>query len=269
MTYTVYIDEVFAVNTVMDILVLAAAGRLLGYKSGRLRLLAAAALGGLWSCVSIFLSWNALFGALITYLGVSGFMARIAYPIKRPGEMLRAVGCIYLASVILAGVMLAIRETPALGGAMDAGPPLLFWVFMAAGGAAGLFGFSQAAVRALRARLRRRDICRVILRKGEASEAVSGLIDTGNRLIDPATGCLVHVAEAEVMEKLCPRVQGVIFVPYQSVGGKGMLPAVFIDEMEVRQGEEIWRAIHPLIAVSRQPLSSGGEYQMLIQKCDK
>ena len=29
MTYTVYIDEVFAVNTVMDILVLAAAGRLL------------------------------------------------------------------------------------------------------------------------------------------------------------------------------------------------------------------------------------------------
>ena len=46
MTYTVYIDQVFAVNVLMDLLVLAAAGRLLGYRTRRIRLLAGALLGG-------------------------------------------------------------------------------------------------------------------------------------------------------------------------------------------------------------------------------
>ena len=45
MTYTVYIDQVFAVNVLMDLLVLAAAGRLLGYRTRRIRLLAGAPAG--------------------------------------------------------------------------------------------------------------------------------------------------------------------------------------------------------------------------------
>ena len=39
-----------------------------------------------------------------------------------------------------------------------------------------------------------------------------------------------------LMKQLCPTVKGVVYVPYQSVGTtSGILPAVFIDRMEIEQ----------------------------------
>ena len=127
-------------------------------------------------------------------------------------------------------------------------------------------GFSGEIRRMVRDMARRRDMCRVVLQFGDRREEVSGLIDTGNRLREPVSGCPVHVAEAELMERLCPAVQGVIFIPYRSVGGQGMLPAVFIDAMEVRQEKESWHIARPLIAVTKRSLSPEGEYHILIQK---
>lgn len=271
MTYTVYIDAVFAVNTVMDLLVLAAAGRILGYRARKIRLAAGALAGGIWSCLALFWQGSALVMALITYGGMGTLMAVIAFPVKGARETARAVGCIYMVSVVLAGVMLALeRLAPgvfsAAQGMEDGMLSLLLWIFLAAGGAFGVFGFSGEMRRMVRDMARRRDMCRVVLQFGDRREEVSGLIDTGNRLREPVSGCPVHVAEAELMERLCPAVQGVIFIPYRSVGGQGMLPAVFIDAMEVRQEKESWHIARPLIAVTKRSLSPEGEYHILIQK---
>ena len=94
MTYTVYIDAVFAVNTVMDLLVLAAAGRILGYRARKIRLAAGALAGGIWSCLALFWQGSALVMALITYGGMGTLMAVIAFPVKGARETARAVGCI-------------------------------------------------------------------------------------------------------------------------------------------------------------------------------
>ena len=51
MVYTVYIDVVFAVNTIMDVMVLAILNRVLSYRTTKRRLLAGAVIGGIWSCV--------------------------------------------------------------------------------------------------------------------------------------------------------------------------------------------------------------------------
>ena len=46
MVYTVYIDVVFAVNTIMDVMVLAILNRVLSYRTTKRRLLAGAVIGG-------------------------------------------------------------------------------------------------------------------------------------------------------------------------------------------------------------------------------
>ena len=49
MVYTVYIDVVFAVNTIMDMVVLAILNRVLSYRTTKSRLFAGAVIGGIWS----------------------------------------------------------------------------------------------------------------------------------------------------------------------------------------------------------------------------
>ena len=51
MVYTVYIDVVFAVNTIMDMMVLTILNRVLLYRTTKRRILTGAVIGGIWSCV--------------------------------------------------------------------------------------------------------------------------------------------------------------------------------------------------------------------------
>ena len=48
MVYTVYIDVVFAVNTIMDMMVLTILNRVLLYRTTKRRILAGAVIGGIW-----------------------------------------------------------------------------------------------------------------------------------------------------------------------------------------------------------------------------
>ncbi len=59
-------------------------------------------------------------------------------------------------------------------------------------------------------------------------------------------------------------------MPYQSVGTQnGVLPAVFLDRMEIEQEGGSYTVEKPLVAITKQPLSPSGEYQILIQKTDE
>ena len=49
MVYTVYIDVVFAVNTIMDMMVLTILNRVLLYRTTKRRILTGAVIGGIWS----------------------------------------------------------------------------------------------------------------------------------------------------------------------------------------------------------------------------
>ncbi|MBE7721953.1 MAG: peptidase U4 sporulation factor SpoIIGA, partial [Lacrimispora celerecrescens] len=46
----------------------------------------------------------------------------------------------------------------------------------------------------------------------------------------------------------------------------GVLPGIFLDEMEVRQGDEVKVIERPLVAVCKEALSEKGEYQMLLHE---
>ena len=184
---------------------------------------------------------------------------------------------IYLVSVVLGGVMLVLYEHTRAGYyawlLVESGHgrriPVMVWILMIAGAAAACYGFSGGIKELIRTMAHRKDLCRVTMIYGEKKETVTGLIDTGNRLREPVSSQPVHVAAAGVMKQLYPSVKGVVYVPYQSVGtSRGILPAVFIDRMEIEQEGGRYSLEKPLIAITKQELSPSGEYQILIQKSD-
>ena len=72
MVYTVYIDVVFAVNTMMDMAVLVILNRVLAYRTTKGRLLAGAMIGGVWSCVvSIYPGLPAAMTGFVTYVAAT------------------------------------------------------------------------------------------------------------------------------------------------------------------------------------------------------
>lgn len=77
----------------------------------------------------------------------------------------------------------------------------------------------------------------------------------------------VHVVTYEALKELCESVSSVIYIPFGSVGKKeGVMPGIFLDEMEIRQGSDVKIIEKPLVAVCRRPLSVDGEYQMLLHE---
>lgn len=279
MVYTVYIDVVFVVNTIIDMVVLAILNRVLSYRTTRGRIVAGAAIGGVWSCVvSVYPDLPIIVSGLGTYVAVSSLMAVVAYRVKEIREIAKAVAGIYLVSIVMGGIMLVIGQHTGAGhyaaGFLDGetigGLPASAWFFMIGGGVLGCYGFSGGVKGLIASMAQRKDLCRVTLKYGEREERVTGLIDTGNRLREPVSGRPVHVATEGLCRRLCPVVKGVVYVPYQSVGTqRGILPAVILDRMEVEQEGRRYLIEKPLVAITKNSLSPLGEYQILIQKTDE
>lgn len=129
------------------------------------------------------------------------------------------------------------------------------------------------------------ELTRVRLTLGERQVELTGLVDTGNTLTDPATGRPVLVAEADSLEELLPPGSGPVrqscgtrrgcwsgwrtgpwrlrfrLLPYRAVGvERGLLLALRMDRVQV--GEEDRGPM--LAALSPTPVSDGGAYRVLV-----
>lgn len=262
----------------MDLIVLAAVNQMLCYRAKAVQIVRGAALGAAWSCVTaIFPQMPLVFKAAGTYGAAGAAMAVTAFGVKGLKEISRAASGIYLAAVILGGAVMVFEEQIRPGGLFfplscilkTLGIQDLSGLFMILGGMASVFG-AVCWLRGLTASLlKKKALCRVTLRQGTRVYVAEGLIDTGNRLKEPVSGRPVHVAVREVIEALSPKVRGVTYVPYRSVGGEGLLPAVTLDEIKVEQEGNCYTLMRPLVAVVKQPLSPTGEYEVLIQDFDR
>lgn len=289
---TVYIDEVFLVNLIMDWLILWSVGYMGQARASRARLAAGAALGACYS-VAIFSPWGALLAALPVKLGCSLLMLRATFPFTGWRNFLKQTAYFYLISFVLGGAALAVPyllERRAVrvwnGIALTQVDFRLFWLALAAG-LAGL------AVFLLRQHLRR-DLsappliltARVV--SGGRQASLRLLVDTGNSLTDPLSGWPVIVAEQEALLELWPeplqtllreaRSADQIFlaaaetelagrlrlIPYRTVGRQGYLLGFRPDAVILygRGGGQSCGNV--LVAMSEQKFSAYGTYQGLL-----
>ena len=265
---TVYADILLLLNLYIDFFLLWTVRRLLGLRARPRRLLLGALAGALLSLTALLglEGLPALLLGVATALAVTG-AAFAPLPLHR---FLQAAGCFWLCTLGLAGLVLfalrffAPRGVTLLGSVvyLDLSPALLFGCTL---GAYGLYALARRLLPAGRSALR----CSwLTIVRGEHTVRVYAKADTGNALREPFSGLPVIVCQREALEEVAPpgvlaypsgeAAGGLRLVPFDSLGGGGLLPA-FRPDRVLSQGRP---AGDCYIALCPRALSAG-QYQAL------
>ncbi|HIZ23163.1 MAG TPA: sigma-E processing peptidase SpoIIGA [Candidatus Blautia faecigallinarum] len=276
MYHEIYIDKVFVTNLLMDYILLRLVGLLLRCRSSRRRCLGGAAAGAAFSCgVLVLTSGEQSLWALFLHTGWAIGMLRIAYRLKKGSLVVKALLALYLTAFLCGGFWEALRADKSL-------TIRTFLLFAAATylGLAGAF-YLWDAIRA-----RRKNIYPVTLSYQGKVQSAYGYYDTGNLLYDPLSGEPVSIVEPECLKAVLPEeVQDKLkhlkenpgeikstdlmglaprLLPYQTVGHKGMLLAVRLDDLCIHTPGEVVHIPGPVFALSMEPSALGKEYKVLL-----
>lgn len=291
---TVYIDEVFLVNLVMDGLILWATGSLSQSPVKRWRLAAAALLGAVYAIV-IFLPWGFWLAVLPAKLLCSLAMVLVAYPVVSWRNYLKNLVYFYLISFVLGGASLGAMNLWGRqfvqtwnGIALVQIDFQLFWL-------AAAVGLVAVAVFFLRQHLRRDLTAAPLIATaqiglGTRQVTVRLLADSGNSLTDPLTAQSVIVAEQKLLLPLFSEEQQALLaqesagleqqllaaerqgwpgrwrlIPYQAVGQQGLLLGFRPDYLILRHGAAQKTYTNIIVALAEQTFSPCGTYQGLVQ----
>lgn len=273
MTYNLYVDVLFLVNFIMDYTVLALLSVVLKVHATTRRMILGSAAGAGWAVfITAFPVLPGWLERLITYTVVSTLMVWITFRFQSLRELARGVCGLYLTAVTAGGAFYALYYHTRAGyyvellirGHMVQAMPLSIWILLIAG---TYFGTKYLWCILLEARKRKKNYYQVTLYYRGRTEHVTALLDTGNHLYEPVTHKPVHVITYDACKYLCESISAIIYIPYHSLGTKdGMIPGVFLDAMEIEQDGQMTRIERPLVAISKESLSPGGEYQMLLHE---
>lgn len=255
MYYELYIDVLFLENLILDYLLLRLTRLLLGCPTTQPRLLLAAGLGSLSFCIlcGVSLMWTVP-GMLISYIGISVLMVKLGFHIKEWRLLARAVGLLYICSLLLGGIITWLEGVIALS-------VLPLWVLMAL----SLVLLEILARWLFSMRKQKARLCEVTLSYGGVLRRATGLWDTGNSLYDPLHCKPVSIVERRILEPEVSKEELLFQIPYHSLGeANGMLPALIADYLSVQLGDRRCVISRPVLGLTEEPLSSDGSYDLIL-----
>ncbi len=285
----VYADVLFAVNLVVNYLILSATGKLSGREIKTWRLLSVSAAGSLYSIAALFAPLSPVF-SLPARIGFGLLMVAVSFPgLKGPAFATVATG-FYLCSAITAGTAFALLHSSVMR-------PFRLSFFGEDDGVARwwIVAASLAVLSAfpLVARLggyrpgRPLPLLSLELAMHGREVGLTALIDTGNNLRDPLSGLPVIVVDWNSVKGIMPGEATAFFrstwdsipsglawtpvgrrlrlIPFESLSGrKGVLPGFRPDRIVVLGEDGVRIAKEAIVGVSGEPLSPGGLYQALL-----
>jgi stage II sporulation protein GA (sporulation sigma-E factor processing peptidase) len=271
---TIYIDQLFFINFIIDYFTLLCSGKVTSAVIRRVPIALAATLGGCYACVCMLPEWTFALHPVIK-LTVGVVMCLISF--GKETQLLRCTVVFFLVSAGFGGLVWAVSM---LGGYDLSGKTVylpLNWKVLVLSFAAAYVVISALFRRFDPAAAQDVKPAQVTL-CGKTAE-FSVLRDTGNSLFDPISNESVLVCQqlylaplfngldidlsgdpAAVIECLsrAPGLQGrVRLIPYNSVGGAGLLPAFRPDALIIG-GKPV---SNTLIAMTGAQFSTYGEYQ--------
>lgn len=277
----IYLDTLFALNAIIDYLLLLCSARLAGEPLHRLRFALGALLGGCYAA-ALFLPGMGFLYHPLCRLAAAVLMVLTAFCKSR--RLLRQVLIFFALSCAFGGGVLAVSllggRGLTLGGGVFYSPVDLKIVLVSAAGCYGLL--SLLFRRWGRHTAASGELEQITLAFSGRTLRLTALRDTGNTLTDPITGQPVLVVQGACLEELFPsggpapeelrNPAGALprlncrwpgrfrLLPYRAVGvDRGLLLAVRTDWVQI--GGE--RRPGVLAALSPTPVSDGGAYQVL------
>lgn len=239
---TIYIDLLVALNWWIDYLLLLGVRRALGGGARPWRLVIGALVGAMF-CLVLLLPELPLWADLLIKLAGAVAMVLVAFRWQGWRGLARRSFLLFVLSAGLAGLcgLLYFFVAPQgfyvfNGVVYYAVSPLLLVALTVA-----CYGVMWLSERYLRRRAPQGRLYRVSLTMGERSVVFPCLYDSGNHLVEPFTGKPVLVMERETLSPLLevpdpeclPVGHGWRLVPYDTLGGSGLLPAFLPDKLVV------------------------------------
>ena len=253
----VYLEPVFAVNAVMNMLTLYIAGRLAGERARLWRYGLASVLGGLYAA-AMLLPFCQVLNNIAAKAGLSLLMALLAWRPRGWLPYLRGWAAMVGVTVVGGGAALAaavvMDSAQPFGGAVVLSKNALLLTMLGAAAIALLS--SKAIVRrgAGGSRYAVRAWC-----SGRRLQ-MEALLDTGNMLSEPVSGLPVMIIDMDLGKKLIDLLADrVIEIPFKTVSGLSSMKAVLAERTEVRNLGR-WRNSGAMyVAASANWLSGGVE----------
>ncbi len=273
---TVYIDVLFAVNFMINILIIEGTGSIMCADTKWYRSLLSAFIGALYAVI-VFFPGMRLTESIIMKILLSGVLVWIAFGFKSRAYFMKMWGSFYLASFIFGGGIIAVMSTTKLGsrlGAIYSNGEIYLnlpwrWVFAAAIATYVLIYFFG--------RIRKRRIAKEVITRSltiyinGAKIETKAIIDTGNSLFDPITGVPVIVCEHKALKDIVPEGESFIekmqaaglkvrLIPFSSIGKEnGVMPAFLPDRVKIDDYEA-----KCVIGITKSRLSVSEEYHALL-----
>jgi stage II sporulation protein GA (sporulation sigma-E factor processing peptidase) len=272
---TVYVDEMFVLNLIINYFILIATAKLCALPLTRLRFVAAAALGALYS-VLLLLPELGFLATPITKICLGALMTLIAFGKVR--RLFRVFAAFLAVSAAFGGTVFA--ATLLAGGYPDTGLYIDISMRVLVLSFAMCY-FALTLVFRRLGRRRTRETAEVKIVQSGKEAIITALRDTGNELFDPVSGLPVMVADISAVLKLFPENSGDILklgapeflellgeyglkfrlVPFRTVGTETALLPVFRPDaifVNGRQKKDL------LLGLTSRSLSSDGEYSAIL-----
>ena len=250
----VYLDVLMLLNFGVDLLLLWGSNKLSGYPPGGIRPILAAVVGALYAGACVMPGCGFL-GSSVWRFVCLGVMSVIAYGLN--ASALRRGALFVFLSMALGGIVVVVGRGD-------------IWSLLASAvilGVMCLFGFQRKAGKT--------EYATVFIRHKEKKIQMMALIDTGNTLKDPVTGCGVLVADTRAAYALLQLDQtdlqhpietvsrgkhpGLRLIPYCAVGQpSGMLLALRVEELRINGRES-----NQIVAFAPNPIGQGSGYEAL------
>ena len=175
MSYTIYPDELFVTNLVMDYYLLRLVKKLCGGRAGVLASLGGAAFGALSYCMLILFPVSFPVNTLLAYVAINTIMVRFGCGLRTPGRLCGGIAGLYIAGFLMGGMLEVLKRFLGFAGTKE--------VLLA--GTVCYLVYAAVLPRYREWRKKSRIRCRVRLQmEGQITE-VNAFFDTGNSLYDP------------------------------------------------------------------------------------
>lgn len=199
----VYGDVLFLINFCMDLIALNLCGLLLHARRRRLRLLIAAAIGGVYSVASVFFEGSDALTLLLS-LAVAAVICAVAYDFSSLRRFFSIIAAFFSLSFALGGAITALyqllarlfKEQPL---PVDFGGRMTLFIVISALASVLVFLIQRAL-----SKMTEHTVAELLISIGDKSKRLSALLDSGNLLRDPAGGTPAIVLRLSSVTEILP-----------------------------------------------------------------
>lgn len=264
------------INFIMDYMIILITSRIAKVKKKRIRQLAGAGCGALYSVIVIKPLTNHLFKITLVNILIAAVMVLISFGFTSASVYIKNVFLLFVVSFTMSGIINYLYYSTVIG---------KYVRNVLSGNSNKVVNARKFILVSVLAYILLSAIVRIIFSVRKDMElyydvkitfrgksvVVRGLYDTGNGLTEPVSGKMVHIAEYKILKPLLEgdekAKENIYVIPFHSIGEEdGIMYGIRMDEMVVLVDDEPKFLYNPIIGIYTGNVSKRGNYSVILNR---